>query len=227
MAQSQFWHFAHPDSTAHNAEWVDGEIETEKIICPVNAGHQRGGKRLANLSVALRGRGIEDFVWTWLSECLLQDRVLQLFQRSGFTGYEVKPAKVQFKHAAEHEPPRLSELIVTGWAGMASGESGIKLTKECRSCGLLRYSRCDNPGKLIEVSQWDGSDFFMVWPLPKFIFVTERVVQAIRDSRLTGAVLERQANMSFGMSPGFGPGRLSYWMPEDRARKLGAALGID
>jgi len=227
MTENEFWHLAHPNSTVRNAEWMPGEIELEKVVCPIEKGHQRGGKRLTNLSIALRGGAVEDFVWTWLSECLLQERVLELFRTNGFTGFDVKPVKAKFKHASDHDPPRLSELIVTGWAGMASAESGIKLTKECPACGLLRYSRCENPGKLIDVSQWDGSDFFMVWPLPKFIFVTERVAKAIRDNQLTGAVLERPADLSFGMAPGFGPGRLSYRMPEQRARELGGALGID
>jgi hypothetical protein len=227
MAESQFWHLASPDSTARLAEWVPGEIETEKVVCPVDAGHRRGGKRLTNLSVALRGNGVEDFVWTWLSECLVQDNVLEIFRKNGFTGFDVKPMKAKFKRDSDNNPPRLWELLVMGWAGMASAESGIKLTKECRACGLLRYSRCVNPGKLIDVSQWDGSDFFMVWPLPKFIFITERVARVIRDNAITGVVLQRPADISFGMVPFIGPGRLSYRMPPERARELGGALGID
>ncbi len=227
MAESQFWNITGMESTARLAEWVPGEIETEKIICPVNAGHRRGGKRLTNLSVALRGKGVEDFIWTWLSECLVRDQVLELFTASGFTGIDVRPVQAKFKRACGNDPPRLWELVITGWAGMASVESGIKLTEKCDACGVLGYSRCENPGKLIDVSQWDGSDFFMVWPMPKFIFVTERVAKAIRENQLTGAILARPEDMSFGIPPGFGPGRLSHWMPERRARELGGTLGID
>ena len=50
---------------------------------------------------------------------------------------------------------------------------------------------------LIDASKWDGSDFFMVWPLPLFIFVTDRVVRAIHDSRLTGGVLKRPGDLDF------------------------------
>jgi hypothetical protein len=227
MAESQFWHLAHPNSTARNAEWVQGDMQLEHVTCPAKEGHRRGGKRLTNLSVALRGKGVEDFIWTWLSECLVRDQVLELFRASGFTGIDVRPVKAKFKRPCGDDPPRLWELVITGWAGIASVESGIKLTEKCDACGLLRYSRCENLGKLIEVSHWDGSDFFMVWPLPKFIFVTERVAKAIRENRLTGAILARPEDMSFGLPPGFGPGRLSYWMPERRARELGGTLGID
>ena len=228
MAANIFWRLTNSDSTARYAEWVRGEVRLERVTCAANEGHRRGGKRLTNLSVALRGRGVEDFVWTWLSECLVQDRVLELFKASGFTGFDVKPVKAKFKRASAGDPPSLWELVVTGWAGMAPAETGIKLIEECRACGLLRYSGCPNPGRLIDAAQWDGSDFFMVWPLPKFIFISDRVAQMIRDRSLTGAVLKRPTDIFSGLASGcgFGPGRLSHWMPEERARELGGALGI-
>ena len=108
---------------------------------------------------------------------------------------------------------------------MASAESGINLVERCDACGYLRYSGCDNPEKLIDVSQWDGSDFVKVWPLPNFIFVTDRVIQVIRDHRLKGAVLKQPGELE--LSGDLSPGRLSYWMPEERARELGATLGIE
>ena len=164
----------------------------------------------------LTGRTVQDFVWTWQSECLVQDDVLKLFKASGLTGYEVKPVKARFNRASERECPRLWEIIVTGWAGLASAESGIKLVERCNACGDLGYSGCNDPERLIDVSRWDGSDFFMVWPLPKYTFVTDRVAQIIRDNRLTGAILKQPRELD--LSGGFGPGRLSYWMPQERAR---------
>ena len=114
---------------------------------------------------------------------------------------------------------------MTGWAGIAPAESGVRLVERCDGCGHIRYSGCENSDALIDVSQWDGGDFFMVWPLPKYIFVTDRVAQLVRDNRLMGAVLERPADLRF-TSGGFSPGRLSYWMPEQRAHEFGDALGI-
>lgn len=225
MGVNMFWHLAHPDSTARNAEWVHGEMQTEQVICPVMEGHRRGGKRLTDLSIALRDADAEDFVWTWHSECLVQDHALDLFRTNGFTGFGVKPAKVKFQRARDHEPARLWELIITGWAGMASAESGIELTDQCHACGDLNYSPCSNADRLIDASQWDGSDFFMVWPLPKFIFVTDRVARVISENRLRGAVLRQPRELD--LTGGFSPGRLSYWMPQERARELGGTLGID
>ena len=223
MHQPKFWNMRSAMSTSKCAEWAHDEMELETVVCPTNEGHHGPGKRLTDLSVTLPGGTVEDIVWTWYSECLVTDRVLELFKSSGFTGFEVKPAKARFKRSTE-QPPRLWELIVTGWAGMASSESGIRLIEHCKNCGLTKYSAGVCPDKLIDVSKWDGNDFFMVWPLPKYVFITDRVAQIVRGNYLSGAVLTPPSELD--LSGGFGPGRLSYHMPHQRARELGEPLGI-
>jgi hypothetical protein len=228
MVQSNFWCLGSPDSTARLADW-DDEMDTETVICPIDEGHPRGGKRLTDLSVVLPGGAVQDFVWIWGSEGLVQDHVLKLFKANGLTGYQVKPVKARFKRASAQEPPVLWEIVVTGWAGIAPPESGIRLVEHCPACGFRVYSAWTNPERLIDSSQWDGSDFFIVWPLTGHIFITDRAADVIRGNRLSGAVLTPSTDLAFPQSviPQLSPGRLSYSMPEDRARELGAALGID
>jgi hypothetical protein len=224
MEQQKFWVMRDTKSLSKLAEWVDDEIETEKIICPANPGHRRGGKRLTDLSIALPGSRTEDFVWTWQSECLFTDHVLELFKAEGFTGFEVKPVKSRYKKAV-HTPPRLWELVVTGWAGMAPPESGVRLIRSCPSCKLNTYSEYQSPDKLIDESQWDGSDFFMVWPLPLYFFITDRVAETIRRQHFSGAAIKPPGELA--VSDGtFSAPRLSWWMPEARAREIGEPLGI-
>jgi len=209
---------------------VTDDVDWETVICPVNDGHQGSGNRITDLSLELPGRAVQDFVWTFLSECLIQDRVLKIFRENGFTGFDVKSAKAVFKKpVAGRDPPRLWEMVITGWAGLAPPESGIKLIEHCRACGHRVYSACNCPGALINSAQWDGSDFFTVWPLPAYVFVTDRVAQVIRDNRLTGVLLQQPSDLDFfgNLTGRLTPGRLSYWMPAERARELGAALGID
>lgn len=258
MTQPQFWHLDSHESTSGHAEWAHDKMDLDQVICPAREGHRREGRRLTDLSVTLPGRKVQDIVWTWYSECLIQDRVLNLFRDNGLTGFEVKPVKSVFKKARE-KPPRLWELVVTGWAGMAPPESGIRLVERCEGCGHTTYSEPSDVTKLISPSQWDGSDFFIVWPLPNFIFVTERVVHVIRDNDLKGVVLTPPAKLLFlgprikklaakriresnlpgakpmspedvarlmDYTPRLAPGRLSYCMPEKRARELGEPLGI-
>jgi hypothetical protein len=225
MPVSSFWCLSGSESTARLAKWADDEVETERIICPINDGHQRGGKRLTDLSVVLPHKSVEDFVWTWYSECLLQDHVLELFRSCGFSGFHVNPAAARYNRASRQTPPKLWEFVVTGWAGVAPAISGIRLKERCEACKHTVYSGCTNANALIDFSQWDGSDFFIVWPMPRFIFVTDRVAQMIRENKLTGVALKAPGDLD--ISDGFSPGLLSYYMPEKRAAELGIASGID
>jgi hypothetical protein len=224
MITERFWHLFSPESTKKLAEWVHGEVILESVRCPACEGHQRSGRRVSDLSVVLPGTTIDDFIWTWQSDCLIQDRALKLFQERGFTGFQVKPARARFKRAETGQAPTLWELVVTGWAGMAPAESGIRVKQRCPACGHTTYTGCAVPARLIDESQWDGSDFFIVCPLPKFKFVTSRVAESIREAELTGANLRPLRDMK--PTKGYGPGRLSYFMPERRARELGEPLGI-
>jgi hypothetical protein len=237
-----FWKLTSPETTRGLAEWDDSMKLGGPVFCPTNPGHRRAGKRLTDLSVLLTSKKTPDFVWTWQSECLIQERVLQLFREQGFTGFEVKPVRARMKvRAKEIDPcddnpglteaevskartPTLWEVVITGWAGMAPPESGIRLIESCPDCGLKGYSCFTDPSRLIDESQWDGSDFFMVWPLPRFIFVTDRVARFINDNKLRGVGLKHLTELKCeGILRG---GRLSYRMPEARARELGEPLGI-
>src|SRR5438105_4402507 len=109
--KSRFWHL-YNDNLRKRAELTD-EMDWETVLCPANKGHQRGGKRLTDLSVRLPGKQVEDFVWTWGSgECLIQDRVLGFLRERQFTGFEVKPVKARFKRESVEPPPKLWELVI-------------------------------------------------------------------------------------------------------------------
>ena len=113
--KSRFWSLCDQESTRKLAEWDHDVMSnaSEKILCPLEDGHMRGGKRTTDLSVTLPSGVVQDIVWTWYSECLVQDHVLQLFREHKLTGFDVKPVKSRFKNSSE-KPPTLWELCVTG-----------------------------------------------------------------------------------------------------------------
>jgi hypothetical protein len=78
---------------------------------------------------------------------------------------------------------------------------------------------------MFDASQWDGSDVFMIWPLPKFLFVTERVAQILTACQVSGVELVPIQELQMG-NDGLAPGRLSYIMPENRAAAFGKSLDI-
>lgn len=222
------------------SEW-DESVETQKVICP--AGHRRGGKRLTDLGVLLTEYPVQALTWTWYSELLVRDEVVELFEKHEVTGYDLRPVRARLKVRADEAEtgranrgfnrlkaaiaplPELFELVVTGWGGMAQPESGIHLDSECRSCGYLHYSDLTNPAALFDETRWDGSDIFMIWPLPKFIFVTDRVANLVRKHKLKRFELSPIEELRTG-GTGFSPGRLHYYFEDKRALAVGTPLGI-
>jgi hypothetical protein len=223
MRGPRFWSLSPPRSTALLAEWDDA-VELESIVCSQIPGHQRAGRRVTPLTVVIKRPVITDFVWTWFSECLVTTKVLDVFRQAGLSGFETREAQARYKRPSMGSPPDLRELVVTGWAGIAPASSGIVLREACPSCGHRSYSCFTQGAALVDPKQWDGHDLFMVWPLPRFVLLSDYAVQTLRDARLTGARLESLASLE--CRDGFSPGRLSYYMPEERARLLGAHLGI-
>jgi hypothetical protein len=236
---SEFWHLRPNASERKLAEWDHDKMKLEIVKCPADPGferngrhypaHQRAGRRLTNLSIVLPNEPADDFVWTWQNECLVKDHTLELLRDHAISGFDVKPVAVRSESPIER-PPRLSELMVTGWGGMAKPESGIHLdeSQSCSACGRLRYTGLVDAEQLIDKGRWDGSDYFIVWPMPRYIFVTERVIRLIEKHQLTGVRFQRisEIKQSKSVIPGYSPGRLSYWMPEKRAREIGEPLGI-
>jgi hypothetical protein len=206
--ETAFWHLDAPD-TSTRAEW-DPSVDLEQVECPITTDHQRGGKRIGLLRVILPSARIGDFIETWCSDWIMQDHVLTRFREAGFTGFEVAPVEVTKVRLRRGAPaaglPPLWELKVTGWAGESPPESGIRMRYYCEGCGVTDYTACKHPEHLIDPGQWDGSDFFIVWPLPKFIFVTDRVAELLRQEGYTGVRLVRPANMDICDGTGFGPG---------------------
>ena len=206
------------------AEW-EGSVETERVTCPLNTGHRRSGKRIGDLRIVLPNAKPADFVWTWYSDLLIGERALALLTEAKITGFETRPAETRHKNGKK-PPGTFREVVVTGWGGVAPPASGIRYDEEqsCTTCGMLRYTGLEHAEELVDESQWDGSDIFIIWPLPAYLIVSDRFVNLIRKHRLSG--LKWLPVEQLSSIDSLGPGRLGYWMPEERARLLGEPLGI-
>jgi hypothetical protein len=138
------------------------------------------------------------------------------------TGYWTRPAKARLKRTGEPVPIR--QLRVRGWGGVAPIESGIRLEERCPACPHTHYSPLTGPRWLIDPRNWDGSDFFIIWPLPAFVFVTKRVRQVFDDHGFKGA--EFLKTFPNGGGSGYGPPPLRSTFPDDPAHEIGDPLGI-
>jgi hypothetical protein len=158
-----------------------------------------------------------------MSDCLLSGAIIEELGSRKYTGFMTDEV-----HMTSPSPVGFSYLQfkAVGWGGMASEQSGIKRTYHCPACGHSRYSSLLRADKLFDASQWDGSDIFLIWPLSKFIFATERVARLLIDLRVTGLEILPVEELNIE-GDGFTTGRLSYCLPSDRAATIGNPLGIN
>jgi hypothetical protein len=174
-------------------------------------------------------RAEEEIIWSWLSGFVVHEKVLEGFNREGFTGYRVNPAKVRFRDGSISTEYR--EFIVTGWAGIATPQSGVRLLKSCSACPRKEYSGVTNFEDVIDWSQWTGEDFFIAWPMATRKLVSNRVAEWLLSRKVKSvrlekgfAELERQVILQ---KFGFRTGRLSDYLPDDLAIKYGRPLGLE
>ncbi|HEX2652929.1 MAG TPA: hypothetical protein VHN11_04685 [Xanthobacteraceae bacterium] len=213
---SQFW-LLKPPPTQQPAKEAPG-VDHEIVTCSIRNDHGSGGRRISHLSVFLPKRCSDDVIWTWFNDILVTQRVLDIFQKHKVTGYEIEPVKTAFAKRSETPPPTLFNLIVTGWGGIGKN-AGVTLTESCPGCGHRVYEIAE-PSRLADPSDWDGSDLFMVWPLPRFRFASDRLAQILIDERISGIKLIPAPKIPMQSGEGASPGQLRYWMPEERAREL-------
>ena len=207
------------------ADTSEGTITISEIIeCPLNPGHRRGRRR-EKLDLVVPCSAPPDFIFDWMSNCLIQSSVLKVLTQNKITGFETRAAGAIIEKTKV--PLDVAELVVTGWGRMADERSGIREIKRCTGCGHIQYSEISDPTHVINPATWDGSDIFMVWPLPLHRFVTERFVQSVRDSGFSGvSFVQEFPALKRGVSSGFTPGRLSQFMPLSRAHLLGKDFDI-
>lgn len=228
---SRFYNFHYKENDAVIKIDQDAIVGDEHIPCTIEPDDHPGTGyyRINDLVVILRSAKVRDVSSTWHCNYIITDRVAALFKEQGFTGYKLRHVDVRFPQTNRFHgiiPPVLWELKVTGWGGVAPKASGIKPVTVCPGCCYTHYTSLLYPENLLDELQWDGSDFFFVWPLPKFIFVTERVKDFVRATRLKGVNIIPVEKMKLGKD-GFSPGKLRYFMDRERAKKLGGHLGID
>jgi hypothetical protein len=220
---STFWLLEAP-RTQPLAENAPG-MKFERIVCPTHDGHKRDGKRISELSVIVHPLGLRDFTWTWLSGVLISPRVLELFEKHHVTGFEARPAAVSYPKGIKAAAPEMFELIVTGWGGFAAPAAGVSLLKWCPDCEHKNYGIAE-PSRLIDPAAWDGSDLFIVWPLPGFRFASDRLASILRQERVSGLELIPASALPVRGGATLSPGTLRLCMPEHRARELDERFGV-
>ena len=205
----------------------EGEELYESSSCPITTEHVDGRRRVSPLSVTLK-HSLRDemMIWCWVEGLVIHERLLDGIKQQGFSGYRTQAASVRFRDGQLSN--EYHEFIVAGWAGVATAESGVRVEKSCPGCHWKRYSAIANYESLIDWSQWTGDDFFIVWHLPRFILITERVAHWLLTQNVKSCALRGLDDCDHPVgSSGFTVGRLSSYIPEDLAIKYGGPLGLE
>jgi len=169
----------------------------------------------------------QKIIWG-LDNAIHQD-VMEQFERQKFTGFRTCPAQVTFADGGTSDSYR--EFVVTGWGGVAQPESGVHVCEECPGCKWKLYGGVTDWDRVIDPKQWQGEDFFVVWPFVTHIFCTARVADWLRASGLKSFTIgtpfakeKRRPHITDSVYPRVA---LSQYFPQDLAIKYGRPLGIE
>lgn len=201
-------------------------VRRQTTLCPVNSGlpSQHTMRQLQPNPIRAIGpvQRMADFEWTVYHDMLVERDIMEELQ-ARFSGFE-------FRHAELYtttETPigrEVFQLRVTGWGGIAPPDSGIRVVEECPHCKRQVFSGFTDPNKIFSIDAWDGSDFFIIWPMPKFIFVTGSVVDWIKKSGYSGIRVKPLDKFPKSIAGRFSPGHLHDWFDDDRLAEIIASL---
>lgn len=156
-----------------------------RLVCPRFPVH-RGPHRYAYPMHVTVGLPPADFVQTDDLVPLVGERVVDLFDAAGVSGFRAQPVLARFRSPrAGGEPAPLWELQITGWGGAVSPATGLPFDMACPACGRVVWKGDGEFEHLVDPAFWDGSDLFKVWPL-SHIWATGRVVELIKRAKLRG-----------------------------------------
>jgi len=108
--------------------------------------------------------------------------VMSLIIAEKLTGIQFMEVKLKnSKRMAGFQSPQLWEIIITGKA-WRQGHNVDNVT----SCNCCKRTVFPEPNNLkVDISRWDGSDFFNIDLNPNIIIVTERVCEVLDKGKFT------------------------------------------
>jgi hypothetical protein len=197
-------------------------METE--LCPFDPQHTIRSRWCKPLRVVGPVRAITDFEWTVYNDILVNQDIVQALGRAGFSGISFEPVEL----LTTTETPigrEVFELRVVGWGGDAPPESGVRVIKECPFCRRQVFSIYTDPEKLFDTNQWDGSDFFTIWPLPRRIMITPRVRNFFLQAEYSGLWVRDLKELPSGSVKTLTPGNVLDWFDADPRLKIRGRFG--
>lgn len=208
-----------PEVRQYDRLRYSASMEFSAKLCTGDPTHSCRHTRSEILRLVFPSGVQSDFSWTSYDEPIVTVGVMKFFEAAGISGCEFRTVELE-NTSGDSLSVNLFELRSTGWGGVASKESGIRVEKECRFCKRRVFSVFTDAESLLDIDSWDGSDMFTIWPLPRYIFVTEELRELIDDAEFTGVKMVRVEEMPVSAVGGYSPGSIFDWFEQKRAVEL-------
>jgi hypothetical protein len=198
-----------------------------EITCELDPSHNRFIKRpLYTMAILTRKpQSMEDILWGSYSTKMLTNKALQALNEGCITGFTYVTISARYHKKKEQiDYPPIHRINITGWGGVCPEESGCKLIDRCK-CGMMTFSRVEDCSKEFDISQWDGSDMFRVWPIGSTI-VTNKVYDIVNANKLKGFKFKEPEKDDLLPIKTFRRGSLREFYDDEQAARLGKPLGI-
>jgi hypothetical protein len=216
-------YFLNSDVSFNDHLIYTNDMRMETTLCPLNAGlpsqHAMRQHWVRPIKVVGPVQRMTDFEWSVYNDIFVENDIVNKLQSTGFSGIEFRSAELY----TTTETPigrQLFELKVTGWGGMAHPSSGIRVQEKCPLCGRSVYRGHTSAAHLFDIDKWDGSDFFLIWPMPKYVFVTSEVAKFILKERYSGVNVCELGSFPKSIAGGYSPGHIQDWYDKEEAAKI-------
>jgi hypothetical protein len=148
---------------------------------------------------------------------LLHDEIFRVLESEELTGWTRIPAQLQFRDGSISD--EYAELHIAGFGGIVPETSGNKLLWRCRGCGVREYAGTLRGAEIEKIIDWDGSDFFKVWPAMAMSFCTDRARGVLERCapELEFSPMSAQADVT-----SYGDGNIPPYHPDNVRRKIEA-----
>jgi hypothetical protein len=124
----------------------------------------------------------QDIVWTTLaSPILLSQRVVDIFEENGFSGWAITPCELRGKDDSVFA---YYLLRVSGRCGAIDDSRSVQIEKQFPGGRFPVWK-----GLYFDPATWDGSDLFMPASNVGWIFVTEKVKLILERAKIKDAKL--------------------------------------
>lgn len=180
-------------------------MEIETTLCDRDPRHAKRQKRGATLKVIAPLAPLYDFEWTVYNEAIVGPEIVELFEKENVTGVKFRRV-IPYLTTGDQFSREMYEMYVVGDGGNAPESSGIRPIEICPHCGFCIFTGYQNTNDVFNIDEWDGSDIFTIWPLPRFIVASDSVIELLDRESITGVAAVSLSKLPVCLSGTLTPG---------------------